>query len=124
MDEQMDIFGQMEIVGTQVTPVARTSDPVTSHAAAASIPSDRIRKRQRAVLLILKAAGPSTDEQIALRYALVETSEAGHFPPQSPSGLRTRRSELHRAGYVKDAGEKRKLKSGRLGIVWEASDEA
>lgn len=109
------------IRGTQVNPVARTSDPHTSHDAADSIPSPEIRVRQKAVLTILERGGPRTDEEIFAIYAGVEGT-SNVFPPQSPSGLRTRRCELVRAGYVTDTGDRRELRSGRMAIVWAASD--
>ena len=102
-----------DLSGTQVNPVARAGDPVTSHMAAASIPSEKMRERQKAVIVCLTRFGPMTDEEIAIAYPRVPG-----LPEQSPSGLRTRRSELHYAGYVKDTGEKRTLQSGRLAIVW------
>jgi hypothetical protein len=97
---------------------ARRTDPPTSHAAARSIASEKIRASQKAILMLLEARGPLTDEEIATRYAQTSRMLPDHFPPQSPSGLRTRRSELHQAGYVIDTGEQRKLKSGRWAIVW------
>jgi len=93
--------------------VARTSDPDTSHDAAASI--DHIRKRQAAVLATLRALGPSTDEAMVAAYPLHQAL------PQSPSGLRTRRHELEVLGLVEWTGEKRPLLSGRMARVWRAT---
>lgn len=36
------------------------------------------------------------------------------------SGIRSRRAELVEAGWVKDSGSKRELRTGRMGIVWQA----
>ena len=90
--------------------VARRTDVWSSHEAAASV--TRIRESQQAVLELLKLLGPSTDEQIGAAY--------WDGPKQSPSGLRTRRSELVELGKVRDSGQRRRLKSGRRAIVWEA----
>lgn len=108
---------QADLSGTQVNPVARAGDPSTSHMAAASIPTEKMRERQKAVLVCLTRFGPMTDEEIALCYPRVPG-----LPEQSPSGLRTRRSELHYAGHVVDTGGKRELQSGRLAIVWGLPD--
>jgi hypothetical protein len=94
-------------------PRARWSDPLTSHQAAASV--TRMRRSQAAVLAVLREEGPATDEEIAARYRTPPR------PMQSPSGLRTRRAELVEAGLVRDSGERRRLPSGRLGIVWEVT---
>lgn len=91
--------------------VARTTDPITSHLAAASVTG--IRASQRMILGALQRHGPGTDEDI---YEWLRLE--GH--KISLSGARTRRSELVRLGLVRDSGEKRRLHSGRLSIVWQA----
>lgn len=98
------------VSGTREQAVARRSDPGTSHAAARSV--ERLRDRQQAVLDLLRRLGPMTDEEIAQAYAQFD------LPKQSPSGLRTRRSELQHAGFVEDSGERRTTESGRSSIVW------
>lgn len=90
---------------------ARRSDPDTSHQAAASLSSDRLRTAQSAVLACLRRHGPMTDEDLVVRYDGV---------PQSPSGLRTRRDELVRRGLVVDTGDRRPTVSGRSAKVWAA----
>ena len=89
---------------------ARTTDPATSHQAAASVAS--LHNTQRAVYQLLALDGPATDEE--LLYLWHDRMAA----PISPSGLRTRRSELVDMGYVKDTGCRRRLESGRNAIVW------
>ena len=71
---------------------ARSADPDTSHAAAASLAPDKIRLSQHAVLRHLRRNGPMTDTE------LVDTFDGKIF--QSPSGLRTRRKELVDRGLV------------------------
>lgn len=91
--------------------LARNSDPWTSHAAAESLTN--IRESQRTVLRVLRMCGPMTDVEIA------ETlSEMGIR--MSPSGARTRRSELVDGGLVIDTGNTKRLPSGRWAIVWAA----
>jgi len=89
-------------------PAARNSDPATSHHAAASVRG--LRETQRMILSVL-ATGPATDEEIAERLALAGV----HV---SPSGARTRRSELVRRGLVVDTGERLLTRSRRQTIVW------
>lgn len=57
------------------------------------------------------------DEQIVEAYnAKVEI--LGPEYKASPSGIRSRRAELVRLGKVKEQGELRKTRMGRLSIVW------
>lgn len=90
-------------------PRARRTDPETSHAAARSVLAHPGRE---AVLACLLVHGPQTDEE------LYEHTEVRLYC--SPSGARTRRSELVDAGVVRDSRHRRKTKSGRQSIVWEA----
>ena len=91
---------------------ARRSDPDTSHAAARSLSSDKLRESQEAVLRHFVEHGPMTD---------VDLSNVYKGPPQSPSGLRTRRRELVDRGLMDDTGIRKKLPTGRRGIVWRTT---
>ena len=91
---------------------ARRDDPDTSHAAAASVTA--LTATRLAIIDVLATYGPATDETIALHY---------DGPPASPSGLRTRRSELVRAGKVYDTGRRQRLRSGRHAVVWALDDD-
>ena len=95
---------------------ARRGDPDTSHDAAASITD--LTARRAAVLDLLRRDGWMTDETIHDHY-----QDGDIQPPQSPSGLRTRRSELVTLGLVCDTGEREILRSGRRAVVWRAVDE-
>ena len=100
---------------------ARRTDPETSRAAAASIGD--LRERQYAVLKVLRkrpAAGFTDEELVDLYngYARMWQSRSDVYPPQSPSGIRTRRSELVRLGFVEWSGERRVMTTGRLARVW------
>lgn len=59
-----------------------------------------------------------TDTAMIQRYNLLRGIEPGTFPPQSDSGLRTRRKELTDAGVVVDTQVRKRLPSGRQSIVW------
>lgn len=97
---------------------ARNTDPETSHEAAESITSDKIRESQAVVLGLLRRFGPMTDTEIWTAY---EASRNPAAPTQSPSGLRTRRCELIKLMMVYDTGKRRVLASGRNSIVWAAT---
>jgi hypothetical protein len=89
-------------------PRARASDPETSHDAAQSV--ERLTEKHEYMLALLRDVGPATDERL-FQYAIAVMSE---------SGARTRRSELVAMGLVRDSGKRRKTRSGRNAIVWEA----
>lgn len=95
------------------TPRARTTDPGTSHTAAASVA--HLRHTQQIILTLLNLEGPQTDEELLL---LWNDRIAERI---SPSGLRTRRAELVDMNYVRDSGERRPLESGRMAIAWEVA---
>lgn len=93
---------------------ARRTDPITSHEAAASIKSEELRRSQLAVLAMFQRFGPMHDVALVERYE----SNALGLAKQSPSGIRTRRSELVVQGVLEDSGQKVVLESGRRAIVW------
>lgn len=99
---------------------ARTTDPATSHEAAASIAPEDLRASQRFVLDVFRRYSPHRfcDESLIVHYGYA--LKARHVvAAQSDSGIRTRRRELVDAGYLRDSGEKVVLPSGRRSIVWE-----
>lgn len=101
-----------------LVPRARRGDPRTSHDAAESISQEAVRVTQQKILELL-ADGPMSDTEIAKRYA-----QHPDWPRQSPSGLRTRRAELVDDGRVRDTGQKVRLPSGRMSIVWALTEGA
>ena len=90
------------------SPLARNSDPVTSHdaAALAGLTAGSLRWRCLEVL----AAGPLTDFELADQVERQQTS-AGK-----------RRGELVAAGLVVATDVKRPAPSGALAIVWAITD--
>jgi hypothetical protein len=96
--------------------VARAGDPETSWQAARSLVN--LTARRAAVLDVLTRCGPCADFELAILYAVAEDDD--EHPPQSPSGLRTRRAELVDAGKVRDSGRRVLTPAGRHAIVWEA----
>lgn len=106
MHQQPSLFDQQ--------PTARSTDPHTSHLAAASITRTHISTVQTHIIQLLTQHGPMTDEQIADRYR-----HHVMLPACSPSGLRTRRSELVAIGTVRDSQQRGITASGRATIIWE-----
>lgn len=99
---------------------ARSSDPETSHAAAASIDAPTMRKNLAAVLECHRQyPNGLTDESMLWCYR--EKPKRG-WPEQSDSGLRTRRRELADMGHIADSGERSQTVSGRNSIVWKVAD--
>lgn len=91
-------------------PVARQTDPETSHAAAASVRNPGLDRER--VFRVLDQEGPMTDEEILAR------CHTFYAPTISPSGARTRRAELVKEGRVVDTGAKKRLSTGRMAIIW------
>jgi len=102
----------MNDTDTRPVAVARTTDPETSHEAAASVRN--LTTRQFLILDIFRFSGPQTDEELIERYDLVAFDT-----PQSPSGIRTRRAELVAAGKVRFSGAYRYTAANRRTRVWE-----
>lgn len=97
--------------GPAPVPAARRTDPQTSHEAAQTVKnSAEVRER---VYRLLTAA-PLTDEGVQAAYFALYGQTA------SPSGLRTRRSELVDAGRVEATPDRRPTVAGRDSIVWRA----
>lgn len=107
-DDQMDLFPSQAR--------ARRTDPETSHEAAASMTLDKLSAQRSLVYDVIRSFGPMTDPAMILA---VHARYGKHR--ESPSGLRTRRSELVRLGLVKDSGEREKLESGRMAILWKVT---
>ena len=96
-----------------IEPLARLTDPDTSHAAADSVTN--LTEKQSHVYWILKHHGPMTDQ------TLTDLHRVRGFPRQSESGLRTRRHELVEMGLIRDSQRRERLASGRQAIVWEVA---
>ncbi len=95
---------------------ARNTDPTTSHEAAKTVnENNRVYEVIKALLHVAQ-----TDEQLSESYALAVLY--ANAPKQSPSGLRTRRNELFRAGKVEPIGYG-KSNSNRRAIIWQTVKE-
>ena len=100
-----------------MTAYARHTDPTTSHQAAASV-ADDLTKVKKTIIALLQA--PATDEQLLTMYNVIADHKLA--PKQSPSGIRTRRNELYRAGLLEAVGYG-KTTSNRTSIVWKAKND-
>lgn len=83
---------------------ARTTDPDTSVAAAASVTPGRT---ERLILEAFRAGDAMTDDEIAAALA----------PMHAPT-VKTARSRLSKAGFLADSGARRASRRGRDQIVW------
>jgi hypothetical protein len=92
---------------------ARTTDPQTSHEAAAKVKDTNLT--QFYIWLALKR--PATDVELVERY-----NNDRQAPRASESGIRSRRAELVEMGMVEDSGLRQKLASGRNAIVWKRTE--
>ena len=93
---------------------ARNSDPITSHMAANSV-KDFTELQKRILSLFDMSNAGLTDEELIKAY-----KEAfGFVWPATDSSLRSRRSDLHHRGSLRDTGTKRLTKAGGKTIVWD-----
>lgn len=90
-------------------PNTRTLDPQTSHDAEASVTG--LAETYRIILSTLRESGPMNDQ--ALIRAFQRSGKRA-----SDSGIRSRRSELTAQGLIVDTGDRVKMESGRMSIVW------
>jgi len=93
---------------------ARTTDPQTSHDAAASISNDTARTRRYRVLELIRERGPISDDDWFELYLQ-------RWPGSYSYSHRSRRTELRDLGYVRDSGLRKKNPSGREAILWEVT---
>jgi hypothetical protein len=99
---------------------ARRSDPATSHQAAASVKMGDTHQRI-IVLLNNHPGGGATDEELYAEWQFRVRNQ--DWPRVSQSGVRSRRSELVRAGKVVDSGEKGTTAAGRACTIWRLADD-
>lgn len=91
---------------------ARTTDPQTSHEAAASVHNENTIRYW--VLKLLDR--PRTDAELVEVYGMMK-----YAPRASESGIRSRRAELVADGLVEPTGARVKLASGRFANVWQVA---
>jgi len=72
---------------------ARATDPESSREAARQA-TIKLRESQESVLRLFRVIGEMSDEQLVDEYTARMGTYPGLYPPQTASGLRTRRHEL------------------------------
>lgn len=120
MNTEPTLFDTLEDAPlAEVVPIgqarARRTDPETSHLAAATVETVTTAD---AVLMAFILHGPMADFELEDYYG--EVYRLYKWPRQSPSGIRSRRSELVTGGMLFDTGRRIPTPSGRLAIVWTA----
>ena len=92
---------------------ARLTDPPTSHAAASTVP--KVWLIQTRIIQILEQHGPCTHEEIRDRYLHAH----GRGPGSSGTSIRTRTSELVKAGTVRAVDRAGVTRSGYPATRWD-----
>jgi hypothetical protein len=93
---------------------ARSTDPQTSHDAAASV--THVSETQAAILVLLRST-PMCDERLVEQYRTWEPLE--NLPKATDQSIRSRRAELVRMGLVVAADYRERMSTGRMGQVWQ-----
>lgn len=94
--------------------IVRRNDPETSFKAAISQTSEKRQRIYELIHLDLRQESRGmTDDQLTDTIVRIQ----GH--KFSPSGIRTRRSEMVKAGWVRDSGKTRDSFAGHPATVWE-----
>lgn len=96
---------------------ARTSDPITSHLAAASISMSQ-SINVRTVVLKLLSLSDMTDPELCDAYR--NLVYIGQAPKASDQHIRTQRNELHKLGLLHVIGTT-ETESGRQARIWRKS---
>jgi len=100
---------------SQITSLARQTDPATSHEA---VPPKTIRAQQKnAILYLLSTLGPMTDHQLTYEYRARRAQH--HWPATQDDSVRKRRSELKNEGRVRATGRTAGWGAGAPSMLWE-----
>lgn len=127
--DQVDAFSGTPPAPANSGPATRLTDPATSRAAARRA-GEKVTQKQLAVLTLFLLYGAMNDEELVDRYQEVRRDIArmpeigAMIPEQTPSGIRSRRSELVGLNYVVFAGFKRVMKTGGEGNVHRLADSS
>jgi hypothetical protein len=99
-------------------PNARTSDPIESHLAAASLDHFRLTAIAKTIHKLLLI--PMNDEELVEAYK--RNVNLGLAPKSSESGIRTRRNELYVKGLIRVIGVELNS-NGRQVRIWESLEK-
>jgi len=99
------------------TPLARSTDPKTSHDSAP--PRAKREEQKLAILALLTEHGPMTDHELTWKYNKLRHRKG--WPATQADGVRKRRSELKNEGRVVDTGAVSGFAGSRSSTVWAAA---
>lgn len=99
-------------------PLARSTDPVTSHDAVP--PRERRQLQKNAILHLLRTVGPMTDHELTWQYDHLRTRKG--WPATQRDSVRKRRAELKNAGLVVNTGTVSGFPGFPASIVWAAAE--
>lgn len=112
------------------SPVARSSDPQTSHDAGRSVTAATMKALHLWWLRHLERYSYCNPDQMNILgvtngYYMTDEGARTQYqgPKVSESGFRTRRAELKHAELVRDSGCRYPISTGRLAIAWELTPE-
>ena len=97
----VDLDGQVHRAHARETTVLKDGDPETSHEAAESISSTSISEQKERIMFVLDQLVVGTDKQIIRAYRKTYGAKGG----PSEQSIRSRRSELVKAGFVRFSGK-------------------
>lgn len=96
------------------TPLARPTDPQTSHDA---VPARaKLERQKRAILELLAECGPMTDHELTWQYSNQRARRG--WPATRDDSVRKRRAELKNEGRVVDTGRVSGFYGSPASIVW------
>ena len=112
------LFGDPPKPATDVRPATRTGDPETSHQAARTV---KYGPNQKAVFECFQYFGAMHDGQLIERYPAWRERmlDFRPIPMQTDSGLRSRRADLVKLGYLRDSHKRALLPTKRNATIWE-----
>lgn len=103
--------------------LARTTDPATSHEAAATT-AVGVRGRVLEMIQKLTVSTPQGVSDAQIEQAYQSYAHAYDWPPASPQRLRTARKELVEAGRVTYTGNNGETRYGRRTQLWGPCNRA
>lgn len=118
--EQMDLFSSMP---AWTVPMARGTDPPTSHAAAASMTPEALGAQLRSVLWALDHHSNHGTRPGGTAHEVVMVLAYGSVPAPQQSVVARRLTDLRERGLIRDTGTTRPGASNRELTVWELTDQ-
>lgn len=98
---------------------ARITDPVTSKEAADRVTLDKLTQTQDIIVKLLEVA-LNDEELVEAFHAYCQLKGLDRI--SSPSGIRSRRNELYRAGLIEPIGFG-KTRMNRRAIIWQTKND-